>query len=141
MNELLRDLQLAIGASLVAVIWMIQILHYPSFLHYDKAHFSHAMNFHQKRITYIVVPLMLSEFFISVLLCATKANIINFLGLGCVLLIWASTFFIHVPLHSKLKSYDENLIKSLVRGNAIRTLLWTSKFLLIESDRILKYLS
>lgn len=135
-NEFIRDLQLINAAALVSMIWIIQIVHYPSFVYYDKSTFAEAMNFHQKRIIYIVLPLMLTEIGISIYLWVIDGRFINTIGLACVLVIWASTFFIQVPTHEKLKSYDSNLIEGLVKGNLIRTVLWTIKLLLIEQDRL-----
>lgn len=136
MNGLFRDLELINGGALVAMIWIVQILHYPSFAYYDKAHFSEAMDFHQRRITYIVLPLMFTELGMSLYLFATEMTLINTASLACVLIIWASTFFIQVPIHTKLKTYDKKLIQSLVRGNMIRTVLWTVKLILIEQDKL-----
>ena len=131
MNEFLKDIQLITAGALTSMIWLIQILHYPSFNFYDDDQFQSAMAFHQRRITFIVVPLMFTELGLSLYQWFLEKNVLNTFSLACVLLIWASTFFIQVPVHSKLVLKDERLIQSLVRGNMIRTGLWSLKLVLL----------
>lgn len=135
-NDLLKDLQLINSGALVAMIWIIQILHYPSFYFFDKNNFQQAMSFHQRRISYVVIPLMVAELVISLYLWIMRMDVINTLGLTCVFIIWASTFFIQVPIHKKLIRYDQNLIRDLIKWNFIRTFFWTLKLFLIGHDKI-----
>lgn len=130
-SELFRNLQLMTTGSLVTLIWMIQILHYPMFLYLNKETFHETMRFHQNRISYIVIPLMVTELFLSLYALASETSLNNILSLGCVIAIWASTFLIQVPLHAKLTFYDEKIIKSLINGNFLRTALWTIHFFII----------
>ena len=135
-NVLFRDFHFAVTVALVTMIWIVQILHYPSFLYYDKASFPEAMLFHQRRISFIVVPLMIIELVLSMYVFAVDMNLNHLMSLICVIIVWASTFFIQVPLHSKLSTFNESLINNLVKGNVIRTLAWTLKLLVMELDRI-----
>ncbi|MEM9735245.1 MAG: hypothetical protein AAF908_01395, partial [Pseudomonadota bacterium] len=43
-------------------------------------------------------------------------------------LVWASTFFVQVPLHGKLeRGHDATLVRRLVMTNWLRTFLWTAR--------------
>ena len=46
---------------MVGVIWVIQLVHYPSFHFINKKDYEQFQDFHMKRITYIVMPTMLIE--------------------------------------------------------------------------------
>jgi hypothetical protein len=125
-------IDLLLTASLVTLIWLIQILHYPSFQFYQESDFTSAMEFHKRRISWIVVPLMILEVLSCLWVLYSRPGLIPYANATILALIWLSTFFLQVPLHEKLsKSKEEALIKSLVRGNWIRTSLWSLKFLLL----------
>jgi hypothetical protein len=123
--EFTSEVEIIISFGLMILIWIIQILHYPSFLFIDKASFTEFENFHTKRISLIVIPLMLAEL---VLLIYDFRWILFFILAG----IWLSTFLIQVPCHNKLKQGKNlEIIHRLIFSNWIRTLLWTVKFLVI----------
>ena len=123
---------------LTGVIWTIQIVHYPSFHYIDKLSFTNFHNFHERRISIIVMPLMLIELITSIALYIHNMwSIIFALNLLIVVLIWCSTFFVQVPIHSILsKKKDKNLIEKLVNTNWIRTFLWSIRMLLIIDEII-----
>ena len=53
-------------------------------------------------------------------------------GLILVLIIWASTFFVQVPLHEKLAAaFDAKVQQRLVLTNWIRTIAWTLRGALV----------
>ena len=123
---------------LTGVIWTIQIVHYPSFHYIDKLSFTNFHNFHERRISIIVMPLMLIELITSIALYIHNMwSIIFALNLLIVGLIWCSTFFVQVPIHSILsEKKDKNLIEKLVNTNWIRTFLWSIRMLLIIDEII-----
>ena len=123
---------------LTGVIWTIQIVHYPSFHYIDKLSFTNFHNFHERRISIIVMPLMLIELITSIALYIHNMwSIIFALNLLIVGLIWCSTFFVQVPIHSILsEKKDKNLIEKLVNTNWIRTFLWSTRMLLIIDEII-----
>lgn len=123
---------------LTGVIWTIQIVHYPSFHYIDKLSFTNFHNFHERRISIIVMPLMLIELITSIALYIHNMwSIIFALNLLIVGLIWCSTFFVQVPIHSILSAKkDKNLIEKLVNTNWIRTFLWSIRMLLIIDEII-----
>ena len=118
---------------LTGVIWTIQLVHYPSFHFIDKLSFTNFHNFHERRISIIVMPLMLIELITSIVLFINNIwSIIFALNLLIVILILCSTFFIQVPIHSILsKKKDKDMIEKLVNTNWIRTFLWSIRMLLI----------
>lgn len=121
----MRELELLVSFGLVVLIWIIQILHYPSFRFIDKKIFSGFEKFHTKRISYIVIPLMLTELFLSIIDLRPFVIVV-------LILIWSSTFLIQVPCHEKLKiGFDEKVISRLIFTNWIRTILWTIKFIFL----------
>lgn len=119
---------------MTGLIWTIQLIHYPSFKFYHPENFQEFHSFHSRRITFIVLPVMLAELisgFFLLELSQIKFNLFNASYLGLII-IWLSTFFIQVPLHQKLShEFDKNVIVKLVRSNWIRTFLWTLRSVII----------
>lgn len=123
---------------LTGIIWTIQIVHYPSFYYIDKQSFVNFHQFHEYRISIIVMPLMFIELISSIALYINDMSNITFaLNLIIVGLIWCSTFFIQVPIHNILSQKKDNkMIKKLVNTNWIRTFLWSIRMLLIIDEII-----
>jgi hypothetical protein len=136
--DLLFFLNVISAFLLTGVIWTIQIVHYPSFHYIDKLSFTNFHHFHERRISIIVMPLMLIELTTSTALYINNMSSIVFaLNLLIVVLIWCSTFFVQVPIHSILsKKKDKELIEKLVNTNWIRTFLWSMRMLLIIDEII-----
>ncbi|MDG1269024.1 MAG: hypothetical protein P8O17_05400 [Candidatus Marinimicrobia bacterium] len=136
--DLLFFLNVISAFLLTGVIWTIQIVHYPSFHYIDKLSFTNFHHFHERRISIIVMPLMLIELTTSTALYINNMSSIVFaLNLLIVVLIWCSTFFIQVPIHSILsQKKDKKLIEKLVNTNWIRTFLWSMRMLLIIDEII-----
>ena len=55
-------------AIMVGAIWVIQLVHYPSFYYIDKNNYMKFQNFHMNRISYIVIPAMTVELFSGLLI-------------------------------------------------------------------------
>ena len=136
--DLLFFLNVISAFLLTGVIWTIQIVHYPSFHYIDKLSFTNFHHFHERRISIIVMPLMLIELTTSTALYINNMSSIVFaLNLLIVVLIWCSTFFIQVPIHSILsQKKDKKLIEKLMNTNWIRTFLWSMRMLLIIDEII-----
>ena len=132
MNQL-EITELSVTAAIVGIIWIIQLLHYPSFRFYQPENFQEAMKNHQDRISIVIVPLMLSEISLAAFGAFFRMNAYTWSLLGIVGAIWIITFTVQVPLHDKLLKEGFNLerINSLVKSNWSRTILWTIKLSLI----------
>ena len=131
-------LQFGISCVLFGIIWIIQIVHYPSFQSYDDSTFAEGMRNHQDRISLVIIPFMLLELFIAAYLCYTVPTVQNQTVMGIVICIWLCTFTIHVPLHRELLLNGKNpqYIRRLVTTNWIRTILWTLKLFIVLSTTI-----
>lgn len=114
---------------MMGLIWTIQLLHYPSFQFVDENNFKDFHRFHNQKISFIVIPVMISELVTSGLLWWNEGYLsLNGIGFYLVLLIWVSTFLLSVPNHAKLsKGKDDVVITALVNTNWVRTMLWTVK--------------
>lgn len=115
---------------MTGVIWLVQIVHYPLFAGVGAAGFAAYEASHSQRITYIVAPLMLLELFTACLLVlqfpAGHMRGLSIAGLGLVILIWLTTFFLSVPQHQVLSlGFDEAAHRTLVSTNWIRTVAWS----------------
>ena len=125
-------LNLILSSMLTCLIWIVQILHYPSFKFVDKNHFVEFEAFHTKSISFIVLPLMLLEITVSSLLLYQNPRSVLTLG-SCLLLafIWGTTFLVSVPCHNILSTgFDLTTIEKLVSTNWIRTISWSMKMIL-----------
>lgn len=114
--------------AMTGIIWIIQLVHYPSFHYVAGSSWSEFHRAHTFWITPVVAPLMLVQLGSSFLLEGPNKWI--FVSLSC--LVFAVTFLVSVPLHHRLeKSHDENIINKLIQTNWIRTLAWSVHSLLI----------
>ena len=124
----LEQLHLIATSMMVAIIWMVQILHYPSFLFVDKQQYTEFQHFHMKKISYIIVPIMLLELFsgFAILFYIEKVQLSLYASLTLLVLIWVITGLFFTKYHTELsKKYNRNTILRLIRFNWIRTVLWT----------------
>lgn len=134
MLPLLFIVNLVTTAIMVGVIWTIQIVHYPFFHRFDKQDFNLHMDNHRKKISYIVIPIMLAELAsaIGLVIIDTQFQAEFISGLILLLLTWLSTAVIQVPAHSKLANgYNQTEVHKLVRLNWIRTLLWSTRLAIL----------
>ncbi len=124
-------IKLLIDFGLVVLIWMIQLIIYPSFLHYNA---ENLVVWHKKYtvlIGYIVIPLMLIQLGIAMYQVIVLTNVNTVIRLIIIILIWISTFLQFVPIHSNISKgrANEAMLVSLVHKNWNRTVLWTLLFL------------
>lgn len=132
MSQALFILHFASTLLMTGVIWIIQVVHYPSFRFIDKEQYFHFQDFHVKRITPVVAPLMLIEAATGALLFLQSDQWIWKWNLGLLALIWLTTFALSVPIHGKLGLQNsDDLKRKLVLTNWPRTLAWTLKSTLL----------
>ena len=113
---------------MLGAIWLIQLVHYPSFLLVAPERFQAFHTMHTGRMGLLVGPMMILELASSILLLITEDNIWSVSNLLLVVGIWVSTFAVSVPLHNKLVlGFNQEVIQQLIQTNWIRTLLWTMK--------------
>jgi hypothetical protein len=117
---------------MTGLIWIVQIIQYPSFIFFSNQNFETFHNFHTSSISMIVGFPMVMELFASLWIyweSKTKWNLVN---LMIVIMIWLVTFFSIVPIHNQLAlGYNLELIQKLIALNWIRTILWSIKSFLL----------
>ena len=119
---------------MTGVIWVIQIVHYPSFHFMEKELYTAFQKFHMNKISIIVIPIMLAELITGMMLFLDKSSKSPFLIISFVILvlIWLITGVFFSKAHNELiAGYQELVINQLVAMNWIRTLLWTLRLLLL----------
>ena len=128
--SILELIHLIATAMMVSIIWLVQILHYPTFLYIDNERYTEFQNFHMKNISFLIIPLMLLEFLTGFFLLFF-VNEIDFyfnISFSLLVLIWLITVLFFTRYHSALSNkYERNIILKLIRLNWIRTFLWTAR--------------
>ena len=133
MIELFR---VVVDFGLVVLIWMVQLIVYPSFLFYQHIDLSKWHSIYTGKITLIVAPLMFAQ---TGLIAYQNLSNFNLFSLSSALLcaaLWLLTFFEAVPLHQKIDEQVDlkNTCEKLVHINKKRTALWTILFLISLID-------
>lgn len=125
-------LNLILTSMLTTLIWVIQVVHYPSFRFVEESRFSSFHSFHSKSISYLVMPLMLFELVVTAtLFLKSPSNLLVITSSLLLAVTWSSTFFLSVPCHNSLRiKHEPKLIEQLIKTNWIRTLSWSSKMVL-----------
>jgi len=122
-------INIVLSAIMTGIIWLVQIVIYPSFYHAAIKEFH---KHHVKSIGPIVAPLMIIEIMSMAWLLSINQHLFLIASAMCLLVIWLSTFLIQVPIHNKIR---ENMnipsVKTLVLSNWIRTIFWTVKTILL----------
>jgi len=126
----IAEINIILSASMFGVIWLVQLVHYPSFLYIEKEKFEEFEKFHMFRISLVVVPLMIFELLTAVLLQLKISEQIVMIHTALVIFIWVYTFLVSSKIHGELtKGFDSGLIKKLVTSNWPRTIAWSLKLI------------
>lgn len=121
---------LIIDFGLVILIWMTQLISYPSFQFLEGEKLLEWHSQYTFRIGVIVMPLMFTQVGLKAWDLMDQVVPIALISAILVGLIWLSTFLQAVPLHNQIASGQTSpeVLSSLVRVNWIRTVLWTAVF-------------
>ena len=122
--------------AMTGLIWLIQLVHYPLFDRVELSKFAQFEQDHSNWITVIVLPLMTAELGSAIYLVVARWNAADralwIAGLAMVVLLWASTFFLSVPEHTRLaQGFDAGSYRRLVITNWPRTVLWSLRSVLL----------
>ena len=121
-------------AIIVGILWVIQVVHYPSFYFIERDEYVSFQKFHMDKISYIVVPVMLIESISGFILIYNDINTVLLISIILLLLIWALTGLYFAPMHQKLMSgYQEEIVEKLVKINWVRTIFWSIRLLLVTA--------
>ena len=131
----LTYLRLLFDFGLVVLIWLVQLIIYPSFRYLDRQKLVFWHSKYSTRISLVVMPLMLGQLLITVLQL-NEGSVISYIIALLVLMVWILTFLYFVPLHGKFSrnEINERSLDGLVNVNWWRTLFWTAIFLLALSE-------
>lgn len=123
---------LAVDFGLVVLIWMTQLIVYPSFLACDPDRFVAWHRSYTRRIALLVVPLMFGQAGLHALRLAYAPTPVSVGAAAAVAAAWVVTFVGAVPCHRALSTegLSEAVIRRLLRWNRWRTACWTGAFLL-----------
>ena len=129
---MLEFFRLLFDSGLLVLILMVQLIIYPSFLHYPLKNLITWHNIYTKRIAVIVIPLMLGQLSISLFQVYENQVFDTLLYAAIVLFLWAITLFKFAPMHTEISrgNVSEKFLEKLVRSNWIRRILWFLLFLL-----------
>ncbi|WP_421765027.1 hypothetical protein [Ekhidna sp.] len=124
--------KLIIDFGLVILIWMTQLVVYPSFTYFAENDLFRWHSKYTTAVSIIVMPLMLGQLGIHGYSLYNEFSWLKSIALLLIVLTWINTFFFAVPLHNNIGEGKEVLTaaKSLVNVNWYRTVLWTGIFLL-----------
>ena len=136
MYETFESMHLVSTSIMVGIIWIVQIVHYPSFHYIGSDFYTEFQKFHMSRIGFVVVPPMLTEIVSGFILffVFNITNVVFSLSILILAVIWISTGFIFSKIHGELlEGNNKNTKDKLINYNWIRTLFWTLRLLLICS--------
>jgi uncharacterized membrane protein len=122
--------------GMVGLIWVMQLVHYPMLGRISLHEPSTAAVDHQRRISWVVGPLMAVEGVTALVLLVARPDTMGWLStwasaglLGVALL---STIVFQVPLHGRLAAgHDPEAVTRLLSTNWIRTAAWTARGIIL----------
>jgi len=123
----LNLLRLMFDTAALVLIWLVQLVIYPSFQYYQREDFRAWHRVYTRRVTYVVLPIMLGQLAVYGYLLLTARSYDVLFNTGLILAAWAITFFRAVPLHADLDIEEDHLSLStqLSTVNWWRTMVWT----------------
>ena len=118
--------------AMTGLIWMVQIVHYPLFAQVGDDEFVAYEAQHCRRISYVVMPLMLTELatagWLAWLPPSEDVAWASYAGFALLALIWLSTAVLQVPCHRRLEAgRNVATIRRLVTSNWVRTIAWSAR--------------
>ena len=119
--------RLAVDTAALVLIWLVQLVIYPVFLHLEATAFANWHPVYTARVTYVVAPIMLGQLSFYVATSVFAGDWSVYVNLGLVLLAWVITFFAAVPLHQLLDQPGDHLVNTgrLLTVNWLRTIIWS----------------
>ena len=124
--------KLLVDFGLVILIWMTQLIVYPSFTYFNPDDLVRWHDKYTTAVSIIVMPLMLGQIALHSYSLYSGFSWMTFVAFAFVILTWINTFFFAVPLHNLIAANQEvsESAQGLVRVNWYRTFLWSVVFLI-----------
>lgn len=134
-------LHLLIDFGFAVLIWAVQLVIYPSFKFYIGENLLKWHRIYTKKITFIVLPLMLIQLIITAAHLYSSFSLFTLLSMVIVVILWLITFMVFVPLHQSIDNQlnDDATVTKLIDKNKIRTFLWSLLFVLSALNYLLNY--
>jgi len=122
------EIQIITDSGLLVLIWLVQLIIYPSFRYTQEKDFIVWHARYMRLISLIVSPLILLQ--IGVELVYIFNNDYRWIRMLMILTVLTSTFSLSVPSHKRLSRYgkDPIIISRLVLTNWLRTVLGSLLF-------------
>ena len=119
-----------IDFGLVILIWMVQLVVYPSFKYYPASDLLKWHRAYTSAMTVVVVPLMLAQLILHGWRLYHEVSFDTGWLMLLVVSAWLLTFTIFVPLHHKITANQELpvTLSKLVAYNWSRTVIWSVIF-------------
>lgn len=118
--------------GMIGVIWTMQLVHYPMLVRLSALTPIEAAADHQRRITWVVGPLMAVEGVTALVLLverpATMSAASAWVAAGLLGVALVTTALVQVPQHARLaRGHDAATAAALVRWNWVRTVVWSAR--------------
>ena len=118
--------QLAVDTAMFVLIWVVQLIIYPSFRIMKPDLFQDWHNGYMRKISFIVGPAMLIQMISHGYEVFAHSGVIPVVQTCLILIIWVQTFIVAVPLHQNLSEEPTPQdFKRIVSTNWLRTILWS----------------
>ena len=132
MDDAIQTIRFASDIGMFTLIWLVQLIIYPAFLHIERDVFVEWHERYTKNISFIVMPLMMAQAFTAIWMMYRNPVLVSALELFSLLAAWITTFTLSVPCHKKLHEIgrDTATVRRLIDTNWIRTAAWTVVMLL-----------
>ena len=129
---MLEALLLAVDLGMAVLIWLVQLIVYPTFREVDRQRFRSWHRDYRRRVSFVVVPLMLGQVGLHGAALSRDATGWGIASAVAIAGAWAVTFVRSVPCHAVLQrdGADLEAIETLVTTNWWRTALWSLAFVL-----------
>ena len=120
--------RVVVDFGMLVLIWLVQLIIYPSFEFTDKNSF---LAWHEKYtglITIVVLPLMLSQLALTLYQLSQEQSWSTIACTALIAFCWIVTFTLSVPAHNQLQTLgnETEIVHWLVLTNWLRTIAWTS---------------
>jgi len=125
------NFHLLIDFALCVVLWLVQLVIYPSFRWIQKEALTDWHSTYTFRVSFVIIPLMLTQLILSIVTVVSPSRQpIDGMILALVIIAWILTFFVSVPLHRKIEEGrdTERAISELINTNWPRTIVWSLIF-------------
>jgi hypothetical protein len=128
---ILETLRIAFDFGLLVLIWIVQLVIYPSFKYFNRNDLIRWHRVYVQRISYVVIPLMFGQTLLAIYQLYLTSSLYSAGSVILILFVWILTFLLFVPRHNAVSNvrFDENTLSELVSYNWSRTVLWSIIFI------------